>query len=117
MRDAGTTFSIRSRSFKRRVGDIDVVSLGVSEQPVSLWSAYPNPVVDVLIIEAGAGVAEDTPFCIRIFNSTGSLVMEHASMQQPMCLEVKSLPSGVYTVRVLAENAKVVAAVSRFMKN
>ena len=99
------------------VGDIDVVSLGVSEQPVSLWSAYPNPVADVLTIEAGAGIAEDMPFCIRIFNSTGSLVMEHTSMQQPMRLEVKSLPSGVYTVRVLAENGNVVAAASRFVKN
>ena len=99
------------------VGDIDVVSLGVSEQPVSLWSAYPNPVADVLTIEAGAGIAEDTPFCIRIFNSTGSLVMERASIQQPMRFEVESLPSGVYTVRVLAENGNVVAAVSRFVKN
>jgi hypothetical protein len=99
------------------VGDIDVVSLGVSEQPVFQWLAYPNPVADALTIESGAGVADDTPFCIRIFNSTGSLVMERASMGQPMRLAVESLPSGVYTLRVLGENGNVVAAVSRFVKN
>ena len=99
------------------VGDIDVVSLGVSEQPASLWSAYPNPVADVLTIEAGAGVAADMPLCIRIFNSTGSLVLERVSMRQPIRVDVNSLPNGVYTMRVLAENSNVVAAVSRFMKN
>jgi hypothetical protein len=99
------------------VGDIDVVSLGLSEHLTSQWSSYPNPVTDVLTIEAGAGVADGTPFSIRIFNSSGRLVMESASMHQSMRVDVESLPTGMYTVHVRASNSNVVPAVSRFMKN
>jgi len=99
------------------VGDIDVVSLGVSERPMSPWSTYPNPVEDVLTIEAGVGVAADTPFCIRIFNSSGSLVLESASMRESMRLDVQSLPTGVYTLFALAENSNVVYDWLRLMKN
>ena len=99
------------------VGDIDVVTLGMEEEAASSWSVYPNPVTDVLTIEAGAGVAADTPFCIRIFNSSGSVVMECASMLQPVRVDVESLPTGIYTVRVRAANSNVVSVVSRFMKN
>jgi len=104
-------------AFVLHVGDIDVVSLGLSEEPTSQWSSYPNPVTDVLTIEAGAGVADGTPFSIRIFNSSGRLVMEGASMFQSMRLDVESLPTGMYTARLRAENSNVVPAVSRFMKN
>lgn len=73
------------------MGDIDVVSLDLSEQPMSLWSSYPNPVTNVLTIEAGAGVAYGTPFSIRIFNSSGHIDMESEFLLQSMCLDIESL--------------------------
>jgi len=99
------------------VGDIDVVSLGVSVQPTIEWLIYPNPVYETLNVSVSSGQPAGVDFCIRIFNSAGSLVMERASIFQSMRLDVGSLPSGVYTVRVLAANSNVVNAVSRFVKN
>ena len=99
------------------VGDIDVVSLGVSVQPKIEWLIYPNPVYETLNVSVSSGQLVGVEFCIRIFNSAGSLVMERASIFQSMRLDVGSLPSGVYTVRVLAANSNVVNAVSRFVKN
>jgi hypothetical protein len=99
------------------VGDIDVVSLGVSVQPTTEWLIYPNPVKETLYVSVCSGQPVGADFCIRIFNSSGSLVMERAPIFQQMRVDVGSLPSGVYTVRVLAANSNVVTAVSRFMKN
>ena len=99
------------------VGDIDVVSLGVSEQPTTEWLIYPNPVSETLNVCVSSGQPAGADFCVRIFNSAGSLVMERAPIFQPMRVDVGSLPSGVYTVRVLAANSNVVTAVSHFMKN
>ena len=99
------------------VGDIDVVSLGVSVQPTTEWLIYPNPVNETLNVGVSSGQPAGADFCIRIFNMAGSLVMERASIFQSMRVDVGSLPSGVYTVRVLGANSNVVTAVSHFMKN
>ena len=93
------------------------MSLGVSVQPTIEWLIYPNPVYETLNVSVSSGQPAGVDFCIRIFNSAGSLVMERASIFQSMRLDVGSLPNGVYTVRVLAVNSNVVNAVSRFVKN
>lgn len=99
------------------VGDIDVVSLGVAEQVGSQWSLYPIPASESLTVTPGTGVWDGTTIDIRVYNSTGRLVIEQNALQPTTPVEVEALPVGVYSVRISSTGSRSELAVCRFVKS
>ena len=81
---------------------------GIAELASSL-NIYPNPVSDVLFVEAEMNIEE-----VVVYDVYGRRqVAETPSHQEVMTIEVSSLNSGVYFVKVKTENGEVV---KRFVK-
>ena len=75
--------------------------VGINMTKTLQFSVYPNPVNDVLnIVRSSKGIAR-----IEIFNSLGSLVMIKSFEENKTNTEisVSSLPSGVYSIRIVSD--------------
>lgn len=57
------------------------------------WRCYPNPARDILWVDGAAGVS------IRLFSSTGQVVMEMSAGMEHQAIDLSSLSEGVYVVR------------------
>ncbi|MGB0424365.1 MAG: fasciclin domain-containing protein, partial [Flavobacteriales bacterium] len=77
----------------------------VDEAAVSVLTAYPNPAVDVLRIDA------ETNSFYKVFDMKGSIVLEGALTTNGIA--VSSLPQGMYVVQVLSGTTMQTA---QFMK-
>jgi hypothetical protein len=99
------------------VGDIDVVSLGVADQANRGWRAYPNPATDVVVLDAHLGAISGPDFCIRIFNSSGQMVMAHLVPSWPVRLNVESLKQGLYFFELTGVPAALSPPKGRFVKS
>ncbi|MBR9923018.1 MAG: T9SS type A sorting domain-containing protein [Bacteroidetes bacterium] len=74
----------------------DSESIPVTDRPLSV-SVYPNPVSDVLNIENNVG----TSFCTAsVFNLNGQLVLPAVEYVDKAELNVSTLPSGAYMIRI-----------------
>ncbi len=63
---------------------------------------YPNPTKDVINI----AISEPTSsILVKIYDSTGRQIEEHASYSQTQQLNLKHLTKGVYTIKVITDNA------------
>ena len=67
-------------------------SLGVDDQNLTNISMYPNPTDNTLFISGN-----ETPIAITIYNVLGKEVL---SIKNTNNINVKALPSGVYTIRL-----------------
>lgn len=99
------------------VGDIDVVSLGVADQSSKAWRIQPNPTADVVVLDAQLDGILGPDFCIRIFNSSGQLVMTHSVPSWPVRLNVESLPTGLYFFELTGVPAAILPPNGRFVKS
>jgi len=89
----------------------------MAEEPVFQWSIYPNPLLDLLNIDAGKSGVDGTDFSIRIFNSAGCLMMEQIFLSCAIRLDVESLSSGIYTVRISNEKSLADPVIRWFVKS
>ncbi len=63
---------------------------------------YPNPTKDVINI----AISEPTSsILVKIYDLTGRQIEEHASYSQTQQLNLKHLTKGVYTIKVITDNA------------
>lgn len=79
--------------------------LGLNEGERSLgWSAYPNPVNDVLTISIYSGYDFSTDGKIDLFNSLGQNVLTLNEISEEMTLSTADLKQGMYTVRITTQS-------------
>lgn len=78
---------------------------GVNDYVENMNVAWPNPVDDVLTINTSAFSSEST---IRIFNSTGSVVMEFCASGNRIEVAVDDFTSGIYFVTGLGVDGSLI---------
>ena len=71
---------------------------GVDDVEQSVCSFYPNPVSDELTV----GLNTIAPVTAQVFDLMGMVVVEKQLNASDMTLDLRSLPAGVYVVRVIA---------------
>jgi len=101
--------------------DVYVANTGGTCGPVNTWfsfykynysyAVYPNPTSDELTVEVQPATAtkketttpklsQDQPFAVDLYNSQGLKVMGQASTAGKAILNVRSLPGGLYNMRI-----------------
>lgn len=83
-----------SQSDELLVTTLEIKEDGLLESP---WKAYPNPVLDLLIIEGYESAV------YSIFDNQGKLVRNGALSPGANNLDVSAIPSGIYQMRVVGE--------------
>jgi len=86
-------------STKTRTNYIHVGGVGIGEQTTSAINIYPNPVKDVLSIESIDNIKE-----VQFFNITGQIVIDQVVSGKNLTINVSSLHSGVYNLKVTTDN-------------
>lgn len=66
-------------------------------------SMYPNPVSNTLYIEASSAIEQ-----LSIYDLNGRMVLTKEQQQENISIDVSSLPSGIYLVRVKTENSETI---------
>ena len=83
--------------------NVDEVTLyysgeGVTENNVNLFSMYPNPAKDNVMIESEVNVNR-----YDIYNITGALVMSNEVNAETFTVNVENLPAGAYIIRLTSD--------------
>ena len=89
----------------------DSVMVGVKEQQESKFSLYPNPATDKITIEL-SGMTQGGN--LTIVDIEGQELMQQRITQPKTQMDISSLPSGVYFVRVTGERT---VEVGKIIKN
>lgn len=88
----GTTSA--SQTFTINVSPASIAT--TSDLPV--FRVYPNPVSDVLHIEA----SEVKMFSVEIFDLIGKTIYTKDKIMEPVEVEMANFPKGIYMVKILA---------------
>jgi hypothetical protein len=99
------------------VGDIDVVALSAIDEHEVQWTIFPNPVEDELCFKVANGLAEGGDVSIRVFSSTGTMVLEMSLAILGAPLDVSTLSPGAYTLELSSVGDGVRLASKSFVKN
>jgi hypothetical protein len=90
---------------------LNIVITGVYDIHNNKFSAYPNPVSDVLNIQNKSG---QEMLGLEVYNSNGVLILRTDVMRESLCrLNTQNLKDGVYFVRVMTATG---AGIVRFVK-
>jgi hypothetical protein len=81
---------------------VEVVTTGISTAEASLWSIYPNPVADELVIDLG-GNSENLSF--GILDATGRFVRQGNVIGKAI-IQVPELAPGIYLLQLGAGDAR-----------
>lgn len=73
-------------------------SLGVSERNLESFSAYPNPVTNLLTIELGKEFTTDSE--IKLYDLAGKLILKKNIKGSTEILNLSGLHSGVYVLKI-----------------
>ncbi len=74
-----------------------IIQVTIDASAQTTISAYPNPVINYLTISSPAG---EQIVSVTIYNATGTSLMKYTGASDKVTLSMKSMPSGVYTLRV-----------------
>lgn len=77
-------------------GNCNTLSIDKKDKPDVYWSVFPNPVVDILTIQASANVNVQT---VSVYNMLGVLVKELEVLQHAE-VSLGELPAGNYIIKV-----------------
>jgi photosystem II stability/assembly factor-like uncharacterized protein len=83
-------------------GFVHVGGVGISEIAASTIRVYPNPVRDVMNVEASAIINE-----VQVINMVGQVVLDQQASSKNVSLNTSNLKAGVYTLKVTMENGSV----------
>jgi hypothetical protein len=86
---------------KATVMKFDSVFVGINEQQESRFSLYPNPATDKITIEISRETEGSKLF---IVNVEGQVQLEQKITQSKTQIDISTLPSGVYFVRLINDN-------------
>lgn len=81
------------------VGIIHHQQLDLDENQQATIKIYPNPASDFLFVETKEAIA------VKIFNTSGQLVLEEKQVKKDKAIDVSNLHSGVYLVQLI-QNGK-----------
>ncbi len=81
-----------------KTGYIYVGGVGVDELSQGGIKVYPNPVKDIMNVEAGSGIQQ-----IQLFNVTGQMVINKQVDSKTVTLNTSSLKAGIYMLKVTTE--------------
>lgn len=93
-------YSDASYSYKATVMKYDSVYAGISEPQVSTFSVYPNPATDKITLET-AGTIEGCK--LVLINVAGQELISQQVSERKTVIDITTLPSGVYFVRLTNE--------------
>ena len=86
--------------------EISMVSGWERYPEISLaFSAYPNPVSDILILNVGSFIRKDLKF--KMYNSEGKVLFWDNLLAEETNINVNHLVSGIYFLAVFVENSSV----------
>jgi hypothetical protein len=89
---------------KAAVMKYDSVMVGINERQESKLSLHPNPATDKITIEASAITTNSQ---LSISNLSGQQIIIREITSPKTKLDIFSLPSGVYFVRITSEKTVV----------
>ena len=87
------------------------VPLGIEDNQQSGVIIYPNPTKDKVFIIMGSGLGK--PYRIELFQPNGQVLFSKESMETRAEIDLSTLNSGVYFVRISSENSIVVKKIIR----
>lgn len=93
-------YSDASYSYKATVMKYDSVYAGISEPQVSTFSVYPNPATDKITLET-TGTIEGCK--LVLINVAGQELISQQVSERKTVIDITTLPSGVYFVRLTNE--------------
>lgn len=92
-----------------RMSDLQIDDSGIQSENIKI---YPNPTANLLIIEASW---VDGPADVTILNTQGRSVLNSIVNEQENSIDLTSLPSGLYLVRIRTGSSKL--HTSKVIKN
>ena len=105
--DAGATWSVfvnedgsNSEGIMKIDGTCDV--LGIKNQTTSDFGYYPNPVKTLLTVNAAQNITS-----VSVYNLLGQSVKTQKMNANSAAIEMQSLPSGIYIVKLFLENGNI----------
>lgn len=88
-------------------GDLMNVETIASE---SVCRIYPNPVTDMMMVEVGANANQSV---VEVYSFAGSMVAKIEFAGPSAAMDLSSLPSGIYVVKVVSDDAVSTARIVR----
>lgn len=91
---------------------VDLTDVGVAGISENIIKIYPNPATNKVMVEINGLKGK---YKIALYNSTGKLVLQDATEQETLQLNVSGLPAGTYCIRINNEEGKIVRSQSIFI--
>jgi PKD repeat protein len=83
-------------------GYIHVGGVGINELNANAVSVFPNPVKDVMMIQANSNIKE-----IQVYNATGQLVINQTVNAKTITVNTSGLTTGIYNLKAILDNGTV----------
>jgi PKD repeat protein len=81
---------------------IHVGGVGINELNQNIISVYPNPVKDMMTVQANSNIKE-----IYIYNMTGQLVLNQVVSSNKVNVTITGLSSGIYSLKAILDNGTI----------
>jgi len=85
-----------------KTGYIHVGGVGINELNANAVSVFPNPVKDVMMIQATSNIKE-----IQIYNAAGQLVINQMVNAKTITVNTSGLKTGIYNLKAILDNGTV----------
>ena len=81
---------------------IYVGGVGINNLPANAVSVFPNPVKDVMTVQANNDINE-----IYVYNATGQLVINQTVNAKTVTVNTSGLTTGIYTLKAILDNGTI----------
>ena len=87
---------------KVKTGYVYVGGVGINELSGNSVSVFPNPVKDVMTVQAAGNIKE-----IRVYNATGQLVINSTVNAKTITVNTSGLTTGIYNMKAILDNGTI----------
>jgi len=81
---------------------IHVGGVGINELNANAVSVFPNPVKDVMTVQANSNIKE-----IKVYNATGQLVINQTVNAKTITINTSGLTTGIYNLKAILDNGTI----------
>ena len=85
-----------------KTGYIYVGGVGISELGANAVSVFPNPVKDIMTVQADKNIKE-----IYVYNVTGQLLINSTVNAKTITVNTSGLTTGIYTLKAILDNGTI----------
>ena len=85
-----------------KTGYIHVGGVGINELNANAVSVFPNPVKDVMTIQANTNIKE-----IQVYNATGQVVINQTVNAKTITINTSGLTTGIYNLKAILDNGTI----------